>query len=52
MKTKLVVAVAALLVVLALAAGASGAKKPPAYRGTGPSIQSQVQALSQMWFLR
>jgi len=44
MKTKLVVAVAALLVVLALAAGASGAKKPPAYRGTGPSIQSQVQA--------
>jgi hypothetical protein len=43
-KTKLVVAVTALLVVLALATGASGAKKPSAYRGTGPAIQGQVQA--------
>ena len=44
MKMMLVVAVTALLVVFALAAGASGAKKPSAYRGTGPSIQGQVQA--------
>ena len=44
MKTKIVVAVVAAHVVLAVAVGASGASKPGAYRGAGPAVQKQVQA--------
>lgn len=44
MKTKVMLAVAAAFVALVLVAGASGASKPPAYRGAGPAVQKQVQA--------
>jgi hypothetical protein len=44
MMVKATAAAATLLVALALAAGALAAGKPPAYKGAGPTVQSQVQA--------
>jgi hypothetical protein len=43
-KFKATVVVMAFAVSLLVAAGALAASKPPAYRGQGPEVQSQVQA--------
>lgn len=44
MKTKVVLAVVTAFAVLVVAAGASGANKPPAYNSAGPAVQNQIQA--------